>query len=683
MCSPTLHVTESLRDASHTGQDARTPPDACASPTLSSCRKRAEDDNFPGRPLGPLNASSNAVSITVYRDSKGTRVLPKISIPTRTPFDSNASTGVHVVSCGVEDLTDPPSSAISTGSPVPLDSPASTPGLSPTSANSATSSLADLPTAVPHNTSFFKGTDFAHDSVSALDSFTFPHVSDEHKRTRTDFEDTTENVPPLSRYTNFSDFSPCDFDSGFGFSAGLASTLTSGFGRASFDSDIMRATHSPLTQEAAPSFRGVAISARRSSLGLRAEIGVGLRGGFGRRGSLIGESSKDVQGSDRWQFSNSDFSASSTTSQTLSASSDTSSPSSTHSHSSPPSAMDSPSPLANVLSINALSLPSVPPVVPAPSSPQSPPISAVGLPRKRGKLPKETTDYLKAWLHQHTAHPYPSEEEKKEMCHATGLSMNQVSNWMINARRRILAPARAQTLAASYGLASPYARHHGFGPYPFSLGHDHCCGHYGRGIGLGHDVGDCGHQRGFRGLMGRRHGHACLDQSFDDEYADAGLRRGLGIRRTSEPGLFHPAVGLSGQSHRRGAHSQTGLDYLGGPHRGEHFADCAGCRGDHVHPQDYGLQRPRDCDCADCELGHTTDFGQSSSGGDLTVRPSMDVSQGNAFFDAVANADSTDYSECGCSDEYVNRIQLVKNGFLLLKAWVPCSDEQSLAVGHG
>ncbi|KAI0917498.1 hypothetical protein AcW1_007315 [Taiwanofungus camphoratus] len=62
-------------------------------------------------------------------------------------------------------------------------------------------------------------------------------------------------------------------------------------------------------------------------------------------------------------------------------------------------------------------------------------------PRKRGKLPKPVTDFLKDWLHRHSDHPYPSEEEKKQLCHATGLSMSQVSNWMINARRRILAPA--------------------------------------------------------------------------------------------------------------------------------------------------------------------------------------------------------------------------------------------------
>ena len=52
--------------------------------------------------------------------------------------------------------------------------------------------------------------------------------------------------------------------------------------------------------------------------------------------------------------------------------------------------------------------------------------------RRRGKLPKPTTDFLKDWLHRHSDHPYPSEEEKKQLCNATGLSMSQVSNWMIN-----------------------------------------------------------------------------------------------------------------------------------------------------------------------------------------------------------------------------------------------------------
>ncbi|KAG1749347.1 hypothetical protein EDB19DRAFT_186458 [Suillus lakei] len=104
---------------------------------------------------------------------------------------------------------------------------------------------------------------------------------------------------------------------------------------------------------------------------------------------------------------------------------------------------------SNSPSLNTTNSP-VPSAAPAPAtsssptsrSPPSAPSTLVDRPmRKRGKLPKETTDYLKAWLHRHSDHPYPSEEEKKQLCHATGLSMSQVSNWMINARRRILAPA--------------------------------------------------------------------------------------------------------------------------------------------------------------------------------------------------------------------------------------------------
>jgi hypothetical protein len=82
------------------------------------------------------------------------------------------------------------------------------------------------------------------------------------------------------------------------------------------------------------------------------------------------------------------------------------------------------------------SMPSAPSIAVSNSpsrSPNVPSSTLVDRPqRKRGKLPKETTDYLKSWLHRHSDHPYPSEEEKKQLCHATGLSMSQVSNWMIN-----------------------------------------------------------------------------------------------------------------------------------------------------------------------------------------------------------------------------------------------------------
>ncbi|KAI9264827.1 homeobox KN domain-containing protein [Sporodiniella umbellata] len=58
--------------------------------------------------------------------------------------------------------------------------------------------------------------------------------------------------------------------------------------------------------------------------------------------------------------------------------------------------------------------------------------------KKRGNLPKEVTAVLKGWLQEHSSHPYPSEEEKKRLIETTRLSINQISNWFINARRRLL-----------------------------------------------------------------------------------------------------------------------------------------------------------------------------------------------------------------------------------------------------
>ncbi|KAI1131625.1 hypothetical protein F5Y10DRAFT_262004 [Nemania abortiva] len=58
--------------------------------------------------------------------------------------------------------------------------------------------------------------------------------------------------------------------------------------------------------------------------------------------------------------------------------------------------------------------------------------------KRRGNLPKETTDKLRSWFLGHLSHPYPTEDEKQELMRETGLQMNQISNWFINARRRQL-----------------------------------------------------------------------------------------------------------------------------------------------------------------------------------------------------------------------------------------------------
>lgn len=89
--------------------------------------------------------------------------------------------------------------------------------------------------------------------------------------------------------------------------------------------------------------------------------------------------------------------------------------------------------------------------------------------QKRGVLPKQATSIMRAWLFQHLVvsfqlnslqfqssltrikkkndinilylqHPYPTEDEKRQIASQTDLTLLQVNNWFINARRRILQP---------------------------------------------------------------------------------------------------------------------------------------------------------------------------------------------------------------------------------------------------
>ncbi|KAK6753589.1 hypothetical protein RB195_012899 [Necator americanus] len=53
---------------------------------------------------------------------------------------------------------------------------------------------------------------------------------------------------------------------------------------------------------------------------------------------------------------------------------------------------------------------------------------------------KEAITKFRAWLFQNLTHPYPSEEQKKQLANDTGLTILQVNNWFINARRRIVQP---------------------------------------------------------------------------------------------------------------------------------------------------------------------------------------------------------------------------------------------------
>eukprot|EP00158_Paraphelidium_tribonemae_P002894 Partr_v1_DN25763_c1_g1_i1_m74717 putative transcription factor len=58
--------------------------------------------------------------------------------------------------------------------------------------------------------------------------------------------------------------------------------------------------------------------------------------------------------------------------------------------------------------------------------------------KTRENLPKTTTTALKNWLMTHAHNPYPTENQKRQMCDEFSLTAVQLNNWFINGRRRYL-----------------------------------------------------------------------------------------------------------------------------------------------------------------------------------------------------------------------------------------------------
>ncbi|KAG2193839.1 hypothetical protein INT46_011680 [Mucor plumbeus] len=79
--------------------------------------------------------------------------------------------------------------------------------------------------------------------------------------------------------------------------------------------------------------------------------------------------------------------------------------------------------------------------------------------KRRGNLPKTVTAVLKQWLIDHCRNPYPTEAEKTGLKDKTSLTLNQISNWFINARRRLL-PQILDTMHPNHKETSNILHHH-------------------------------------------------------------------------------------------------------------------------------------------------------------------------------------------------------------------------------
>eukprot|EP00287_Rhodomonas_sp_CCMP768_P018444 CAMPEP_0202814878 /NCGR_PEP_ID=MMETSP1389-20130828/5903_1 /ASSEMBLY_ACC=CAM_ASM_000865 /TAXON_ID=302021 /ORGANISM="Rhodomonas sp., Strain CCMP768" /LENGTH=309 /DNA_ID=CAMNT_0049486743 /DNA_START=30 /DNA_END=959 /DNA_ORIENTATION=+ len=73
--------------------------------------------------------------------------------------------------------------------------------------------------------------------------------------------------------------------------------------------------------------------------------------------------------------------------------------------------------------------------------------------RRRENLPTDSVNVLRNWMMENVKRPYPTDQDKADLAKAAGITTHQVSNWFVNARKRIW-----QTmLEAKYGEDGAHA----------------------------------------------------------------------------------------------------------------------------------------------------------------------------------------------------------------------------------